>query len=562
MRLSLAAALLVAVLALTVPLPSAALDALFAANLALALVLLLSVTTRPRRALRAAPTWLLTLAVLRVAATVAATRRILVHGDAGTLVRALGGALVGDSVLVGIVVFVVLALVMLLVIARGGERVAEVAARFALDALPGRQLSLDGDVRAGGSSAGAAGEQRTELGVESAFLGAMDGALKFVRGEVVASLAVVGVGLLGGLAVGVGQRGLTMDEALSRYATLTLGEALATQLPALASTVAAAVLVTRGDEEAEGPGRWFARLPSRVALAVSGCTLVLLSLVPGLPFLPLALSGGAALGVAAVLRPRVMGERVDVALVTSKDDVRAARRALDGAMAAFEARLGFSAGSFAVEAGGVEGRRLVLFGHDAGRVADGTLVERLVEAAPELLTRESLQAALRQLHRGRPDALPATLPSPERLLPVLRALLAEGLTLRELPTIVEAVGDASEPLPELVSRARVRLAREITALVAPDGELRAARIDPAILSVLQGSLRGGRLVLSQGASVDVSESLSRALVEGKTSVIILPRELRPYGRALVDVPARFVAAEELLPHIPVRITAVATMAQP
>lgn len=557
MRFALLTTLLVAVVALVAPLPGYALDGLFALSFALALVFLGSVTTRPRDALRAAPTWLLALAVLRVGVTVAATRRILVHGDAGGLVRALG-SLAADSVVVGLVGFSVIALVQLLVVARGGERVAEVAARFALDAMPGRQLALDADVRSGALPAGAAAGLREDLARESSFLGAMDGALKFVRGEVVASLAVLAVSLLGGFVVGTTQRGLSAGDALSRYTMLSVGEALATQIPGLASSIAAGVLVTRGDDGGVGPGRWFASLPSRPALAVAGAALLLLAVVPGLPFVPLALVGGLALGGAALLRDPAPKGVADVAVVVPAAARASWSAALVAARSRFEARTGFAFGRAEVRDGPGATARLELFGHDAGVVTGEGLADALVAAAPDLLTLETLRAELRRLHHDRPDAVPGVAPPAERLLPVLRDLLREGLSLRDLPGILEAAGDGEGAV---LARVRVRLAREITALVAPSGELRAVELDPSIVSVLRGALRGDRLVLSRSAASDVADSLTRALAEGRADVVLLPGDLRDHGAGLVDVPARFVAPEELLPHVAVTVVR-ATMGAP
>jgi len=289
-----AAWVLVGAAVMIVPLPTQVLDVLLAANLAGA-VSLLVVSLEAGEALRIAalPTLLLVTTLFRAALAIAATRLVLGHANAGTVIAAFGRLVAGRNVVVGAVVFVVLTLVQFLVIAKGAERVAEVAARFTLDALPGKQLAIDAELRAGHIDRGEADRRRRALGRESQFFGAMDGAMKFVRGDAVAGLAILGVNIIGGLAVGILQRGMDPARALETYTILTIGEGLVAQIPALLTATAAGIVVTRvAAEDEPAPfgrelGRQLARHPRALALAAG--LLGLLALAPGLPLAPLGL---------------------------------------------------------------------------------------------------------------------------------------------------------------------------------------------------------------------------------------------------------------------------------
>src|SRR4051794_2345434 len=197
------------------------------------------------------PTVLLPTTLLRLALNVATTRIILTHGHegptaAGHVVSAFGGFLMGGDVLVGLVVFAILLVVNFMVVTKGSGRIAEVAARFSLDAMPGKQMAIDADLSAGIIDEAESRRRRSELEQESAFHGAMDGAAKFVRGDAIAGLIVTVVNLLGGLAIGVLRHGMPVGEAATTFATLTVGDGLVSQIPALLISVAAGIVVTKG----------------------------------------------------------------------------------------------------------------------------------------------------------------------------------------------------------------------------------------------------------------------------------------------------------------------------
>ena len=299
------AGIVIAVVALmVVPLPTWLLDLLIASNLAGSVVILL-VSMYVSEALKIAsfPTLLLITTLIRLALNVSSTRLILLQADAGEVIKAFGLFVVRGNYVVGAVIFLILTIIQFIVIAKGSERVAEVGARFALDAMPGKQMAIDAELRSGAIDGSEARARRRLLVRESQFYGAMDGAMKFVKGDVIASLLITVVNILGGLAIGVGQKGLDPVQALKRYGLLTIGDGLVTQIPALVIATGAGVLVTRvASEEADTP--LGAELASQLfgqpqALRVGGFFVLLLALIPGLPIAPFL-----AIGVLLLLGSR------------------------------------------------------------------------------------------------------------------------------------------------------------------------------------------------------------------------------------------------------------------
>jgi type III secretion protein V len=303
-----AVAVLAIVLLLVAPVPPALLDALLATNLAAAATILV-VTLFAKDALRFAafPTLLLLTTLFRLALNVSSTRLVLSRGAAGEVIEAFGRVVVQGNAVVGAVVFAILTLVQLLVVAKGAERVAEVAARFMLDALPGKQMAIDADVRAGAIEQAEARRRRRALERESQLYGAMDGALKFVKGDAIAGVAIVLVNVVGGLAAGA-LRGMDLGEAARRYTLLAIGDGLVSQIPALLVAVSAGVAVTRVAAEEDGVSlaveirRQLSAEPA--ALATVAALLGALAVAPGLPAAPFALLAAVAGGGALHLRRR------------------------------------------------------------------------------------------------------------------------------------------------------------------------------------------------------------------------------------------------------------------
>ena len=298
--IALAALVILVVGLMIVPLPTWTLDLLIATNLSAAVAILLVVLYVPDAiGIATFPTLLLLTTLFRLSLNVASTRLILLQANAGQVIKAFGTFVVRGNYVVGAVVFLVLTIIQFIVIAKGSERVAEVGARFALDAMPGKQMAIDAELRSGTIDGNDARRRRRLLQRESQFYGAMDGAMKFVKGDVIASLVILVVNLLGGLAIGVGMKGMPAVDALKRYGLLTIGDGLVTQIPALILSTAAGVLVTRvASEEADTPlGEELARqlLSVPKALQVAGVFVLLLGAVPGLPTAPFLVIGTALL---------------------------------------------------------------------------------------------------------------------------------------------------------------------------------------------------------------------------------------------------------------------------
>ncbi|MFN8710332.1 MAG: FHIPEP family type III secretion protein, partial [Planctomyces sp.] len=290
-------AMLVVLVVMLVPLPQWLLDALLALNLGITLLLML-VTLNARRALDLSvfPSLLLLLTLYRLSMNIATTRLILLDGDAGHIVTAFGNYVVGGNLVVGMVIFLILVLIQFLVITKGAGRISEVAARFTLDAMPGKQMAIDAELNAGSIDDKEARRRRDELSRETEFYGAMDGASKFVRGDAIAGLLITAVNLIGGIIIGM-TRGLSFGDSITTYSILTVGDGLVTQIPALIIATAAGILVTKTSSD-EGLGDEISgqMLRSDRSIMVGSGILAVIALMPGLPKLPfLAISGGMLL---------------------------------------------------------------------------------------------------------------------------------------------------------------------------------------------------------------------------------------------------------------------------
>jgi flagellar biosynthesis protein FlhA len=273
------------------PLPPALLDVLFTFNIVLALiVILVSVSSKRPLDFSVFPTVILGTTLLRLALNVASTRVVLLHGHEGThaagqVIEAFGNVVIGGNFVVGLVVFVILMIINFVVVTKGAERISEVSARFTLDALPGKQMAIDADLNAGLINQEKAQQRRKDVGLEADFYGAMDGASKFVRGDAIASILILIINIVGGVAIGSVMHGLSFGEAFRQFALLTIGDGLVAQIPALLLSAAAAILVTRisdsGDFEDQVSGQLLAQ-PS-VLYSAAG-VMVILALVPGMPW--------------------------------------------------------------------------------------------------------------------------------------------------------------------------------------------------------------------------------------------------------------------------------------
>src|SRR5689334_9120133 len=293
-RLAVPVIVVIVVIMMVVPLPAAVLDVLIAGNIAMALVVLL-VAMQVRKPLEFAvfPTLVLVGTILRLALNVSSTRLVLRDGYAGHVIDAFGHIVIGGSLVIGLVVFAILVIIQLTVVTNGAARVAEVGARFTLDAMPGKQMAIDADLNSGLIDEDEARRRRKEVAAEADFYGAMDGGTKFVKGDAVAAVIITVVNLVGGFAVGVLQKGMSPGDAVSTYSLLTVGDGLVSQVPALLMSVATGVIVTRSTSDGDVGNDLVGQLSRhREALRIGGGALIALCIVPGMPKLPFLVAGG------------------------------------------------------------------------------------------------------------------------------------------------------------------------------------------------------------------------------------------------------------------------------
>ena len=593
------ALLVVAVVAMMiVPLPTWLLDVLIATNLSASVAILLVVLYVPDAlAIATFPTLLLLTTLYRLALNVSSARLILLQANAGEIIHAFGSFVVRGNYVVGAIVFVILTVIQLVVIAKGSERVAEVGARFVLDALPGRQMAIDAELRAGSIDATEARRRRVQLARESQFYGAMDGATKFVKGDAIASLVIILVCILGGLAVGVGQRGMDVTRALERYGLLTIGDGLVTQIPALVLSTAAGVLVTRtASEEAGTPlGEELARQLFGVpkALGVAASFVLLLAFVPGLPAVPfLVLAAG--LGATAYLRsrsiardgegPRAEAQRdqkdgrfvpvvVPWAIEVSADLANLLPPAPDGGLelrcAALRDAL-FSELGVALPPPRLRAHqalpprhaRLVLFEvpelevsvprseEDAAAFLATHALVSLRARASDFLGIAETQRLLDELEQIAPAIVRSVVPKPVSLpvlAEVLRRLVEERIGVRDLSAVLEALATFTpaekDPLA-LSEHVRSHLRRPITfRLTGGAGHLGVYLLDPVIEDTIRRAVTrtssGAFLALAPASARDVVASIGRAFSEapprdGAPRVVLTQPDIRRFVRKLID----------------------------
>nr|HEX4318757.1 flagellar biosynthesis protein FlhA [Kofleriaceae bacterium] len=607
------AAIVVAVVAmLIVPLPRPLLDALLVLNIGAAVALLMAAVFAPRPTSFASfPTLLVVTTLFRVGLEVSVTRLILADADAGDVVRAFGDSVVAGSLVVGLVVFAVITIVQLVVVSRGAERVAEVAARFALDAMPGKQMAIDAEQRSGAIDAAAARVRRGELERESQLYGAMDGAMRFVKGDAIAAIVIVVINLVGGLVIGVGSRGLSAADAAHTYSLLSIGEGLVAQIPSLLVAVASGLLVTRVASAGDRP--LGDDLPEQLAgspRALVGAAIVLagLAAAPGLPMLPFALLAAVAAGGALAVRrsrarasallpatsdvgepgsaaavPRVtlrlsaklydqlVGRNLHppaalhAALAAARADVRAAVPVPPLAVAA-DADLRDTELALAIDA--TPSAYLALA---AAELADvpaalrAKLPALLAQLAPELVTVDRVAALVEAAALHAPIVVREVVPravSLPVLADILRGLARERVPLDDLPAILEAIARApgldtkALDVATVVEHVRAQLRRQISARFAPRGELAVHTVDAMIEDALRTSLDrrdGGVTVLAIEPAI--AHDIVAAVRAAKPSVILASSDVRRHLRALLEpeLPdVAVVAAHELAPGTSVR----------
>jgi type III secretion protein V len=615
-----------------VPLPTPLLDLLISVNIAAGVVLLL-VAIYVSDALKIAtfPTLLLLTTLFRLALEVSATRLILLRADAGEVIRAFGNFVVAGNLVVGAVVFLILTMIQFIVISKGSERVAEVAARFTLDAMPGKQMSIDAELRAGHIDHNEARRRRAALARESQLFGSMDGAMKFVKGDAIAGIVVLAVNIVGGLVIGVLQRGLDVATAAKTYTVLTIGEGLVSQIPALVISTSAGIIVTRVASEEEGGhlGRDIGLqvMAQPKAIAIAAGLLLLLAVVPGLPGVPFV-TLAAVLGLVAwrLLRAAPAAEAAGDAAATVPGAAAGAQagRAREAAPApvltpiAVEVsdelgailgpRGAGDAGTFVTDVVPRVRERLfaelgltlpvVRLRPGVAGLAPTSFVIRLNEVplgrgeipredwtaagerlgdqvlalarryGHELFGLEETQALLDALERTHPALVREVVPkliSPVLLTDVLRRLVEEGISLRNLRDILGALAEWApqerDPVA-LTEHVRVALRRAITYKHAGDsGVLAAYLLDPmiedAIREGIQKNATGSYLALEPQISRDIIAAVGRAVgpAGANGAVLLTGVEIRRYVRRLVELEHPGLAVlsfQELAPEAQIR----------
>ena len=298
------------IMLLVVPLPSALLDLLISVNIVSGLLILMTAmyVKRPLD-FSIFPSLLLVFTLFRLGLNVASTRLILRDGEAGKVIHAFGDFVVGGSLVIGLVIFLILVVIQFLVITNGAGRVAEVGARFTLEAMPGKQMAIDADLNAGLIDEDTARTRRAEVTSEADFYGAMDGGAKFVKGDAIAGIVITIINLVGGIVIGIVQKGMSPGDAVQTYSLLSVGDGLVTQIPALLMSVATGLIVTRATSQGDlGSDAATQLLRSRTALRVAGAGSIALALIPGLPKIPFLLIGGGLLAIAQRTPPDEDGD--------------------------------------------------------------------------------------------------------------------------------------------------------------------------------------------------------------------------------------------------------------
>lgn len=600
---------IVAIVALMVlPLPLWLIDLLVAVNIASGLVLiLLAVYVAGPLEFSVFPSLLLMTTLFRLALSIATTRMILLHADGGHIIATFGKMVAGGNLVVGLVVFLIITVVQFIVIAKGAERVAEVAARFSLDAMPGKQLSIDSDLRSGLIDKDEAKRRRRTLELESKLHGSLDGAMKFVKGDAIAGIVIILINLLGGLAIGVLQQDLSVGDAVHRYSILSIGEGMVAQIPALLGAMAAGLLVTRthDDEHDRHLGDAIRKqigAKPRVHLMAAGICL-LLATVPGFPPLVFGLLAAVFAAAGVMLMPagrawvarRVPGmaprQRTTeaTALKTAPPRLRPSVPLLlelpqallaDGGVAvtqAVEAMLdevqldqGLPLPRLALHGRlGSAGWRLlaheVPLAEGADAVDAGMLATQVREAlrrhaalfigiqeTSELLTRA--QADLADVVKEVLRALPV-----QKVTEVLRRLAAEEVSIRNLRDILEALADASQrekDVQALTEMTRIALRRQTHHRLCPDGELRALMLSPELEQLMRQQLHVSGGVTQLAISPDVARQFAAEVLAQvqalRPQAIVCAVDLRWHLRKLLetecfDTPV--LSFHELLPTL-------------
>jgi flagellar biosynthesis protein FlhA len=633
------------VVLLILPVPAFLLDLLLSLSITSAiLILMTSLLIKKPLEFTAFPSVLLVTTLYRLGLNIASTRLILGHGHegvhgAGHIIESFGKLMMSGSFVIGIIIFAILVVVNFVVITKGSGRIAEVAARFTLDSMPGKQMAIDADLSAGLIDQEEAKRRRKELEQESTFFGAMDGASKFVRGDAVAGLIIVGINVVGGILIGVIQHHVPIGQAFATYTIMTIGDGLVSQIPALIISIAAGLLVSKSGVEGSADKALVTQLAMNpVSLGMVSAAAGVIAFIPGMPILPFAAISLAA-GTLAWRRSKVEAElpKVEIAADAAPeeepisqtlaideikielgygllglindlegrrltDQIKALRRTLaaDFGFVMPSVRIldnmrlasqGYCIRIKEMEAGAGEVRlgslmamdprggqvelpgehvREPAFGlpatwidealreeatfHgytivDPATVLTTHLTEILKENMPDLLSYSEVQKLLKELPAEQKKLVEDLIPSivsVATIQRVLQALLRERVSIRDLPAILEGIGEAAPhtaSVANLVEQVRTRLARQLCfAYRGEDGALPIITMSPewdaAFADALVGQGEEKQLALAPSRLQDfiraVRESFERAALSGETPVLLTSPVIRPYVRSIIE----------------------------
>jgi flagellar biosynthesis protein FlhA len=633
------------VVLLILPIPAFLLDLLLAISITSAvLILMTSLLIKKPLEFTGFPMVLLVTTLYRLALNIASTRLILGHGHegvhgAGNIIEAFGKLMTGGSFVIGLIVFAILVIVNFTVITKGSGRIAEVAARFTLDSMPGKQMAIDADLSAGLIDETEAKKRRKELEQESTFFGAMDGASKFVRGDAVAGLIIVAINIIGGILIGVLQHHIPIAQAATTYTLMTVGDGLVSQIPALVISISAGFLVSKSGVEGSADKALVTQLAMNpVSLGMVSAAAGVIALVPGMPILPFAAIsiGAGALSwrrsqksmepVAVEIEPTVAPQDEPIAQTLAIDEIKielgygllglindlegrrltdqikALRRTLasDFGFVMPSVRIldnmrlpsqGYAIRIKEMEAGAGEVRlghmmamdprggqvelpgehvREPAFGLpatwvdealreeatfrgytivDPATVLTTHLTEILKENMPDLLSYAEVQKLLKDMPAEQKKLVEDLVPSVVTVTTiqrVLQALLRERVSIRDLPAILEGIGEAAphtSSVTLLVEQVRARLARQLSfAHRGDDGALPivtlTAEWENAFADALVGQGDDKQLALAPSRLQDfvrgVRETFERAALAGDSPVLLTSPNIRPYVRSIIE----------------------------
>lgn len=583
--------LLLIVGCMIIPLPAVMLDLLLCTNLLFALLLVIgALHVKDPLKVTALPSLLLIATLFRLSLNLATTRAVLSDGQAGAAVEAFGSVVIGGSVVVGCVLFLLITLIQFIVVAKGAERVAEVAARFTLDALPGKQMAIDAEIRSGLLDPQGARQKRNDVQVESRFYGALDGAMKFVKGDAIAGIVITGVNIVGGLLVGVLLQELDIAVAVRKYTVLTIGDGLLSQIPSLLNSVAAGLIVTRvqASDATTLASDLLSQLSQfRAARMFVAAAAAVLACLPGMPHLALVAVSGAAVGSLVLGRARdgdhatpaplpvfepslEHSVRIEVGreLIAHLPHLEQLSRALTELQSYAFQRWGLVLQLPAMSLWGEVGQgfRVLVRGMEVAQNSIGDEAHALDTILREtrtiidqhrhdLIDDGATRRALDYVEREIPELVTGVVPaaiSLTRLTTLLRELLAEGITTRHLDVILQVLAERAGRVTdrELLAEIRTALAPVISKTVAHDGVINVALLSPALDLVFGKAEESKRLL--PGELVDaLCEQIERIRGENPKVVLLSSKRARGYLRDIARIrggEVAVIAREEVAPR--------------